>query len=84
MTTLIAIYNNDGLVGRCDSRCYNARGPRCTCICGGVNHGVGLNRAVENTQAIEAVIEEYCEDHDDGESLHWKVPAQEPVQLTLL
>lgn len=26
---------------RCDSRCYNAKGDHCTCICGGKNHGKG-------------------------------------------
>lgn len=37
---------------RCDARCYNAKGEKCTCICGGANHGVGLDKAVENSQKI--------------------------------
>jgi len=49
MTTLIAVYNSSGLVGRCDAKCYNAKHPVCTCICGGANHGQGLQKAVENT-----------------------------------
>lgn len=26
---------------KCDSRCTNARGPKCECECGGHNHGAG-------------------------------------------
>lgn len=36
--------------GRCDKACYDAATPRCDCICGGRNHGVGLNKAIENTR----------------------------------
>jgi DNA (cytosine-5)-methyltransferase 1 len=49
MTTLIAVYDSDGCVGRCDARCYEAQEPECDCICGGRNHGAGLQRALENT-----------------------------------
>lgn len=38
-----------GVVRRCDARCYHATHTRCTCICGGENHGVGLERALRNT-----------------------------------
>ena len=50
MATLIAVYNSEGLVGRCDSHCHSAVEPECTCICSGRNHGVGLERATENTR----------------------------------
>ena len=47
--TLIEQRSGDGrLTGRCDARCYNARTPRCECVCGGKNHGVGLHMAIEN------------------------------------
>lgn len=49
MTTLIAAYNSDGCIGRCDAKCYNATAPECNCICGGRNHGAGLKQAMENT-----------------------------------
>lgn len=52
MTTLIAVYGSDGLVGRCDAKCYKAKHQGCTCVCGGRNHGVGLEAAVENTKEI--------------------------------
>jgi hypothetical protein len=52
MTTLIAVYDSDGCVGRCDAKCYEATDPDCDCICGGRNHGVGRAQAVENTAAL--------------------------------
>lgn len=53
MPTLILATDRDGkLKGRCDGRCYNATWPRCLCICGGINHGVGLQNAAHNTQLL--------------------------------
>jgi hypothetical protein len=49
MTTLIGVYNSEGCVGRCDAKCYEAQGGDCSCICGGMNHGAGLEQARENT-----------------------------------
>ena len=49
MTTLIAVYNSEGCVGRCDAKCYEAQEPECDCICGARNHGAGLQQAIENT-----------------------------------
>ena len=39
----------------CGSRCYNANNPveHCVCPCGGVNHGVGLAKALTNAQAMK-------------------------------
>lgn len=64
MVTLIAVYNSEGCVGRCDARCYNAKNPECNCICGGKNHGCGLQRAIENTR--EHVAEEVKRMEKDG------------------
>ena len=52
MTTLIAVYSSDGLVGRCDARCYLANQPDCDCICGGRNHGAGVQKAIDNTREL--------------------------------
>jgi hypothetical protein len=49
MTTLITLYSSDRCIGRCDANCYNATKTTCTCICGGLNHGVGLQKARQNT-----------------------------------
>lgn len=38
MTTLLAVYDSDGCVGRCDAKCYDATHAVCDCLCGG-EHG---------------------------------------------
>lgn len=55
--TLIAVYKSSGdkgsvCVGRCDARCYTASDPSCECICGGRNHGAGLQKAMDNTREL--------------------------------
>lgn len=50
--TLMSQGFSSGEQHRCDARCYNAKGPDCDCICGGKNHGVGLQKAQENTAVI--------------------------------
>lgn len=52
MTTLIAVYDSDGCQGRCDARCYDADNEDCECICGGRNHGVGKQQAIDNTREL--------------------------------
>lgn len=50
MTTIITLKDNTGKIVRtCDARCHNAHGATCKCICQGINHGVGLNQAIDNT-----------------------------------
>ncbi len=63
MTTLIAVYNSSGCVGRCDAKCYNAKTPDCDCICGGKNHGTGLEQAIENTrEQVDEWLERYAQE----------------------
>lgn len=51
MATLIAVYNSEGCVGRCDAHCYNAKpGTKCDCICGGANHAAGEQLATDNVR----------------------------------
>ena len=40
--------------GRCNSQCYDAKSAVCYCVCGGVNHGAGLQKAIENTKNLKA------------------------------
>ena len=62
MATLIAAYNSEGCIGRCDARCHDAITTKCDCICGGANHGVGQAQAIENTRAMaEQWIREYID-----------------------
>lgn len=37
----------------CNSRCWDAKRPLCDCPCGGINHGVGLQAAIENTHKMQ-------------------------------
>ena len=74
MTTLIAAYNSEGCTGRCDAKCYNATGPDCECICGGLNHGAGVEKAMENTRELaEEWMRRWREGHPDTE--YFLVPA---------
>ncbi len=57
MSTLIIKHRADGKKkGQCDSRCYNAKTPVCICCCGGANHGIGLQKALEATKEIAEQI----------------------------
>ena len=60
MATVIAVYNSEGCVGRCDARCHEAKGFDCKCICGGAFHGVGEKIAREDCRDItdEEIITE--------------------------
>jgi len=49
---ILKAYNSAGKTGQCDERCYDARTKRCRCCCDGWNHGVGLNKAIENAAEI--------------------------------
>lgn len=61
MATLIAVHNSEGCVGRCDARCYGATHEDCNCVCGGINHGVGEQKARNNTYDMIEQIQNYCE-----------------------
>lgn len=52
MATLLSAYDRGTLYGRCDASCYAGTKTVCDCICGGVNHGVGLEVALANTAAM--------------------------------
>jgi len=47
-----------GKVRRCDSRCHNARRPRCRCWCGGFFHGKDGAGAVNREALAQAVLPE--------------------------
>jgi hypothetical protein len=46
----------DGPTQRCDARCFNAKGGNCQCICGGRNHGVGIDKALDNVREMFAPV----------------------------
>lgn len=53
MSALIVVYGENGAkIRQCDARCYNAKHEKCVCCCGGKNHGVGLDKAIDNTREM--------------------------------
>ena len=60
--------------GQCDARCYNAKTPTCICCCGGANHGVGLQKAVENTRIMIYELERKAK--DTGTKVQVKLPEE--------
>jgi hypothetical protein len=65
MTTVLSYHTSGGEEGRCDARCHNAVSPDCDCICGGANHGVGTQQAIENTRLMaEQMIADFAHKHD--------------------
>jgi hypothetical protein len=63
MSTVLAVYNTKGCLGRCDARCHEARGTVCRCVCGGANHGVGVEQAAENSAQMGEEIARSCQDN---------------------
>jgi hypothetical protein len=45
-----------GPTQRCDARCYGAKGGECKCICGGRNHGAGIDKALDNVRTMFASV----------------------------
>lgn len=85
MCTLIAVYNSEGCVGRCDAKCYDAETLPCVCICGGRNHGAGIAVAKEQTRELAGEwIERYKRERglgDDAEALVSLQILQEELEL---
>lgn len=67
MATLIQQVSSGGSRRRCDARCYNAQHSKCTCICGGMNHGKGLQKALENTKQVAEKLLEMHEHELQGQ-----------------
>lgn len=49
MATLMTFKSASGKKERCDAKCYNAKGEKCSCCCGGRNHGKGFVEAFKTT-----------------------------------
>lgn len=82
MTTLVEVSNGKNK-RRCDAKCYNAKGDKCTCICGGANHGKGLDQAMANTnEHAEEWVDEYQRENPGEPSLDvYIAPSQMPMFL---
>lgn len=67
MATLIIVHQNGKIIGKCDSRCYNATGSHCDCICGGRNHGKGIKQATKNvSDHLDEMMSEFREKIGEG------------------
>ena len=51
--TLLTLKTDNG-IKRCTSKCHNAKGKKCNCICQGEFHGIGAEKAIE--KAIKSNI----------------------------
>lgn len=57
MTTIIIKKDKHGAItGKCDAKCYDAKGKKCHCVCGGDNHGIGINEAILNTSRLTSFL----------------------------
>jgi hypothetical protein len=85
MAALISAYTIEGKrIGACDANCYGAKVIRmdaCTCVCGGANHGVGLHKAFENTQALNGLWKKTWRKAHKGEKITFEVEDQMPLFL---
>ena len=60
--------NSSGESGRCDAKCYDAKGGVCHCCCGGRNHGAGFDTAVDNTREYAAdMIRSWRDQHPEDQ-----------------
>lgn len=53
---LLILKTADGTTRTCNATCYNAEHPKCHCICGGLNHGLG-EAAARNQTALLSIEE---------------------------
>ena len=75
MATLMYWGNSDGIKGRCDAKCHNAKSPDCHCMCGGRYHGGAAKgdlaaRVAEHGAEILEAAKERCK----AEGLNLSVP----------
>lgn len=75
MATLMQWGNSEGVKGRCDAKCHNAKEPKCECMCGGRFHGKarepgGLEKAVK--EFWEEVVER-AKERAEGEGIQLEV-----------
>lgn len=81
MATLLACYDENGrIAGICNEACYNAKHDACLCCCMGANHGVGLEKAVANTQKMGRSWMRTYEEVTAIKNARWEMPA---LQLSL-
>jgi hypothetical protein len=53
---MVILMDGDGR--KCDEKCYNAKRIGCHCICGGHNHGLGLEHALKTAHDLQEAADE--------------------------
>lgn len=85
MTTLISVYVAQRCVGRCDAKCYDAEHDDCSCVCGGKNHGKGVEEAKRNIREEGDIMAEkfaeYLDLHDWEAMVNVNIVYQLPMPL---
>jgi len=66
LVVLIASYSSSGN-RRCDAKCYDADDGKCDCVCNGANHGVGLDKALDNTRTLAESIRNYFANQQEAQ-----------------
>lgn len=80
MATLILVKYSSGKSRRCDARCYNAKNRKCTCVCGGANHGVGLQAAIRYTEGLaECYFEQIADPENPPVRISKLIPRQKEL-----
>ena len=64
LLAIISIFDGDRCMGQCDEDCYDSNADDCSCVCGGLNHGVGRDQAIKNTLIfLDDLVLEYGIQH---------------------
>ncbi len=48
MPDLIILEGEKRIISKCGPSCYNSAFKECSCICRGINHGIGFKQALKN------------------------------------
>lgn len=69
---------------QCDWSCHDGKGAVCRCPCGGVNHGVGFNQAVENSMECFEWLWECLHERRCGERVEISLLTRQPLLYEVL
>jgi hypothetical protein len=67
---IMSVYDSQAnVIGRCDSRCYDAQELVCECVCFGKLHGLGLSAAIAQAKKHgERWVTRYAADKNAGDN----------------
>ena len=62
MPDLLQINGPHGPISSCGPACYNALFDSCACMCSGMNHAVGYEKALSNTLQFSKLLKQNQQD----------------------